>query len=148
MCPLIVQKLKEKGLVVKVDEGYTHNIATNSRGGGIIEPQIKRQWFVAVEKEVAFPNGKTMTLKNWMREVVSSRQITIMPEHFEKIYYHWIDNLRDWCISRQIWFGHRIPAWYCAFCNNDKGVYIGSQSTTMVIERKTSEPFAVSVEKP
>jgi len=110
--PLIVEKLKAKGLISKIDEGYLHNVSTNSRGGGIIEPQIKRQWFIAVNKEVAFPNGKKMTLKQRMREVVESKQTQIMPERFEKIYYHWIDNLRDWCISRQIWFGHRIPVWY------------------------------------
>ncbi len=110
--PLIVEKLKAKGLIVKVDEGYVHNVATNYRGGGIIEPQIKRQWFIAVNKEVKFPDGKTMTLKERMREAVSSGAIEILPERFEKIYYHWIDNLRDWCISRQIWFGHRIPVWY------------------------------------
>ncbi len=108
----IVEKLKAKGLVSKVDEGYVHNVSTNSRGGGIIEPQIKRQWFIAVNKEAKFPDGKTMTLKERMREVVESKQTEIMPERFEKIYYHWIDNLRDWCISRQIWFGHRIPAWF------------------------------------
>ena len=108
----IVEKLKAKGLVSKVDEGYVHNVATNSRGGGIIEPQIKRQWFIAVNKEVAFPDGKKMTLKERMRQAVDSKQTEVMPERFEKIYYHWIDNLRDWCISRQIWFGHRIPAWF------------------------------------
>ena len=110
--PLIVEKLKAKGLIVKVDENYVHNVSTNSRGGGIIEPQIKLQWFIDVNKAVKFPDGKTMTLKERMRESVSSGEIEIMPEHFEKIYYHWIDNLRDWCISRQIWFGHRIPVWY------------------------------------
>ena len=108
----IVEKLKSKGLVTKVDEGYVHNVSTNSRGGGIIEPQIKKQWFVAVNKEVEFPGGKKMTLKDRMREAVTSGDTKIMPERFEKIYYHWIDNLRDWCISRQIWFGHRIPVWY------------------------------------
>src|SRR3989344_1873273 len=107
--PMIVEHLQKKGLIVKIDEKYTNNLATNSRGSGIIEPQIKRQWFVAVNKEAKFPNGKTMTLKQWMREAVESGSIKILPERFEKIYYHWINNLRDWCISRQIWFGHRIP---------------------------------------
>jgi valyl-tRNA synthetase len=108
----IVEKLKTKGLMVKIDENYTHNVATNSRGGGVIEPQIKRQWFVAVNKAVRFPTGKTMTLKEWTRSAVENGEVKIMPERFEKIYFHWIDNLRDWCISRQIWFGHRIPVWY------------------------------------
>ena len=110
--PMIVEHLQKKGLIVKVDEKYTNNLATNSRGGGTIEPQIKRQWFVAVNKKAKFPDGKERTLKEWMRETVESGAIKIMPERFEKIYFHWIDNLRDWCISRHIWFGHRIPAWF------------------------------------
>ena len=124
----IVEKLQAKGLIEKVDEKYTHNVSTNSRGGGIIEPQIKLQWFIAVNKKAKFftpskvegPNGpsttlragKEMTLKEWMRYAVESGETKIAPERFERIYYHWIDNLRDWCISRQIWFGHRIPAWF------------------------------------
>ena len=110
--PLIVEKLRAKGLISKVDENYVHNVSTNSRGGGIIEPQIKLQWFIDVNKAVQFPDGKTQTLKERMREAISSGNTKIMPEHFEKIYYLWIENLRDWCISRQIWFGHRIPAWF------------------------------------
>lgn len=110
--PLIVEKLKEKGLVMKIDEAYVHNVGTNSRGGGVIEPQIKKQWFVAVNKKAKFPDSKDRTLKEWMREAVESGQTKIAPERFEKIYYHWIDNLRDWNISRQIWFGHRVPAWF------------------------------------
>lgn len=110
--PLIVEKLKEKGLIAKIEEQYVHNVATNSRGGGSIEPQIKRQWFIAVNTPVAFPDGTTMTLKERMRKAVEHDEINILPERFEKTYYHWIDNLHDWNISRQIWFGHRIPAWF------------------------------------
>jgi len=108
----IVEKLQSKGLLVKTDDDYVHNVATNSRGGGVIEPQIKQQWFVSVEKRAKFPDGKERTLKEYMREAVEGGSVKILPSNFEKVYYHWIDNLRDWCISRQIWFGHRIPAWF------------------------------------
>ncbi len=107
----IVEKLREKGLLEK-EEAYTHNIATAERTGGMIEPQIKLQWFVAVNKPVMFPNGETMSLKEWMRSVVEEKKVEFITERYERIYYNWIDNLRDWCISRQIWFGHRIPVWY------------------------------------
>ncbi|MDO8564575.1 MAG: valine--tRNA ligase [bacterium] len=105
----VVEKLRAKGLVVK-EEPYTHNLATAERTGGTIEPQIKLQWFVDVNKPVKARGGKT--LKELMREPVAGGKIKIIPEHFEKTYFHWIDNLRDWCISRQIWYGHRIPVWY------------------------------------
>lgn len=118
--PLIVEILKNKNLIEKMDEAYVHNVAINSRGGGTIEPQIKMQWFIAVDKEFTIPhsningieNGSKTTLKKLMRAAVEGGQIDIIPNNFAKIYHHWIDNLRDWCISRQIWFGHRIPVWY------------------------------------
>lgn len=106
----IVEKLQSKGLVEKVEE-YTHNISTAERTGGIIEPQIMEQWFVAVNKEFQH-FGKTTTLKELMKEAVASQETTILPDRFEKVYFHWIENLRDWCISRQIWYGHRVPVWY------------------------------------
>lgn len=117
--PLIVEKLKAKGLVEKTEDNYVHNVATNSRGGGQIEPQVLEQWFVAVNTEFPFPHDtlpgiakdEPVTLKRLMRHVVETKQIEIVPERFEKIYYHWIDNLRDWCISRQIWYGHQVPVW-------------------------------------
>lgn len=118
--PAIVEKLKRKGLLKNIDEHYTHRIATNSRGGGVIEPQILKQWFVSVNSKFQIPNsklkgissGEETSLKDIIRTVVESGQVKIIPERFEKIYFHWINNLRDWCISRQIWYGHRIPVWY------------------------------------
>jgi valyl-tRNA synthetase len=107
--PAIVEKLREKGLLDRIDENYTHRLATNSRGGGTIEPQIKEQWFIDVNKEIP---GRGISLKELMRNAVAKNDTDILPKRFEKIYYHWIDNLRDWCISRQIWYGHRIPVWY------------------------------------
>lgn len=105
----IVEKLKKKGLVVKEEE-YTHNIATAERTNGIIEPQIKLQWFIDVNKPI--PARENKTLKEIMREAVAGGGVKIIPEYFDKTYFNWIDNLRDWCISRQIWYGHRVPVWY------------------------------------
>ncbi|MDZ4299554.1 MAG: valine--tRNA ligase, partial [Candidatus Sungbacteria bacterium] len=117
---LIVEKLRAKGLLVKTDETYTHRIATNSRGGGTIEPQIMSQWFIMVNRPFLpknsrfknIPTNKPTTLKKMMLAAVKNKQIGIIPKRFEKIYFHWTDHLQDWCISRQIWFGHRIPVWY------------------------------------
>ncbi len=109
----IVDKLRTKGLVTRTEENYVHQIATAERTGEVIEPQIMRQWFVGVEHPFE-RNGKTTTLKTLMQEAMVSRggDIVVLPERFEKIYFHWIDNLHDWCISRQIWYGHRIPVYY------------------------------------
>jgi len=118
----IIEKLEDKGLLVK-KEPYMHNVATAERTGGHIEPQIMNQWFVNVNKTIAERDNKT--LKNLMHDAVSSGQIKILPEHFEKTYFHWVNNLHDWNISRQIWYGHRIPAWY----KNDE-VYVGVDAPT------------------
>lgn len=110
--PKLIEHLDKKGLIVKVDEDYVHNVAVSSRGGGIVEPQIKQQWFVDVNKQVLDWKGQKLSIKEVMQDTVRSGMIKIIPERFEKVYFSWIDNLRDWCISRQIWWGHRIPAWY------------------------------------
>lgn len=109
--PLIVEKLRAKGLVVK-EEAYTHQIGTAERTGGIIEPQIMNQWFVAVNQPFTTPDGRETTLKQEMQQAVRSGAVQITPQRFDKIYFNWVDNLRDWCISRQIWYGHRVPVWY------------------------------------
>jgi len=106
----IVEKLKSKGLLISVDENYINRIATAERTGGIIEPQIMKQWFIDVNKKIQARNDKS--LKELMLEPVRDGKIKILPNHFEKVYFNWIENLRDWCISRQIWYGHRIPVWY------------------------------------
>jgi valyl-tRNA synthetase len=104
----IVKWLGEQGLLEK-EEDVKQNIGKGDRTEGIIEPLPKLQWFINVNKEIP---GRGKTLKEIMREPVASGAIKIIPDYFDKTYFHWIDNLRDWCISRQIWYGHRIPIWY------------------------------------
>jgi valyl-tRNA synthetase len=106
---MILEWLKTEGLLV-AEEQITQNVSTAERTGGIIEPLPKLQWWIDVNKPIAARGGKT--LKELMRAAVESGETKITPERFERVYHHWIDNLRDWCISRQIWFGHRIPVWY------------------------------------
>ncbi len=93
--------MKVAGLVIKT-EPYTTTIPRSQRGGEIVEPMISEQWFVKME-----------TLASKGLDAVHSGQIRIVPERFEKVYYNWLDNIKDWCISRQLWWGHRIPVWYC-----------------------------------
>lgn len=108
----IVAELQAKGLVKKIDENYVHNLAVSYRGKGVIEPQVMKQWFVDVNKKTISWKGKKLSIKQVLQDVVKSGMIKIVPQKFEKIYFHWIDNLRDWCISRQIWWGHQVPIWY------------------------------------
>ncbi len=106
---VIVEWLKSENLLIK-EEDIKQNVSTAERTGGIIEPLPKLQWFINVNKPIPARDNKT--LKEIMRSAVESGKIGIIPDYFSKTYFHWIDNLRDWCISRQIWYGHRIPVWY------------------------------------
>ncbi len=119
----IVSELAKQGLIEKEEE-VTQNVSTAERTGAIIEPLPKLQWFIGVNKKFkvessklkGVKSGSEKTLKELMKHAVESGEIKIAPDRFEKVYFHWIDNLRDWCISRQLWFGHRIPVWYCMSC--------------------------------
>ena len=101
---VIVNKLDEMGLLVRIED-HDHNVGTHDRCKTTVEPMVKPQWFVAME-ELAKP--AIAAIKNG--------ELKFVPERFDKIYLHWLENIRDWCISRQLWWGHRIPAYTCADC--------------------------------
>ena len=100
----IVKELDELGFLIKI-EPIKHNVGTCYRCGTVVEPRVSTQWFVKME-----PLAKPAI------EVVKTGEIKFIPERMEKTYYNWMDNIKDWCISRQLWWGHRIPAWYCPDC--------------------------------
>lgn len=129
----VVENLQSNGLMIK-EEDVPNNLSVCYRCGHTIEPIPSRQWFIDVNKEFSFrqseahpivglENGDRVTLKKLMHKVVENSQIEIIPDRFAKVYFHWIDDLRDWCISRQIWYGHRIPVWY-----KGEEVYVGTEA--------------------
>ncbi|MEG2934889.1 MAG: valine--tRNA ligase [Clostridium sp.] len=101
---LMVKDLEEQGLLVKIKD-HGHNVGTHDRCGCTIEPMLSKQWYVKMDP-LAVPAIKA----------VREKEIKFIPERFEKIYYNWMENIQDWCISRQLWWGHRIPVWYCKDC--------------------------------
>ncbi len=100
----IVEDLEKEGFLVRVED-HDHNVGTCYRCSTTVEPTVSKQWFVKME-----PLAKPAI------EAVRSGEVKFVPERFDKIYYHWMENIKDWCISRQLWWGHRIPAYYCADC--------------------------------
>ncbi|MCR5403046.1 MAG: valine--tRNA ligase [Butyrivibrio sp.] len=100
----IVKELDEMGLLVKIED-YSHNVGTHDRCHTTVEPMVKAQWFVKMD-ELIRPAVKA----------VKEGEIKLIPPRMDKLYYNWTDNIRDWCISRQLWWGHRIPAYYCDKC--------------------------------
>lgn len=101
----IIKDLETEGALVRVED-YSHNVGTCYRCGTTVEPKVSTQWFVRM-KELAQP----------AIDAVKTRKTKFIPERFDKIYYHWLENIHDWCISRQIWWGHQIPAFYCDTCS-------------------------------
>ena len=100
----IVKELEEGGYLVKV-EPMKHNVGSCYRCHTIVEPRVSKQWFV-----------KMQPLAEPAIDTVEKGEVKFVPDRFDKIYYHWMENIKDWCISRQLWWGHRIPAWYCSDC--------------------------------
>ena len=100
----IVKDLEEAGYLIKI-EPMKHNVGSCYRCHTVVEPRVSKQWFVKME-----PLAKPAV------EVVRNKEIRLIPERMEKVYYNWMENIKDWCISRQLWWGHRIPAWYCDDC--------------------------------
>ncbi len=100
----IVEDLKNQGYLVKI-KPHIHNVSCHDRCSTVIEPMISKQWYVKME-----------SLAKPAVEAVKSKKTQFVPERFEKIYYNWMENIQDWCISRQLWWGHRIPVWYCDDC--------------------------------
>ena len=100
----VVKDLEEGGFLVKV-EPMKHNVGSCYRCNSVVEPRVSKQWFVKME-----PLAKPAI------DTVKNGEIKLIPARFEKTYYNWMENIKDWCISRQLWWGHRIPAWYCADC--------------------------------
>ena len=100
----IVQRLEDQGLIEKIED-YTNNIGSCQRCKSIVEPRVSTQWFIRT-KPLAEPSIKA----------VEAGEIEIIPDQWRRNYFEWMRNIRDWCISRQLWWGHRIPAWYCADC--------------------------------
>ena len=100
----IVEDLQAEGALVEIED-YSHNVGTCYRCGTTVEPRVSKQWFVKME-----PLAKPAV------EVVRNGKVKFVPERFDKTYFHWMENIKDWCISRQLWWGHRIPAYYCDDC--------------------------------
>jgi valyl-tRNA synthetase len=107
--------MEAAGLTIKA-EPYVTQVPRSQRGGEIVEPMVSTQWFVKIKP-----------MADMGLEAVRSGRITIIPDRFTKVYYNWLENIRDWCISRQLWWGHRIPAWYCADC---KGMTVAKEDPT------------------
>ena len=119
----IIEELKNLNLIEKIEE-YKHSIGHNSRGGVIIEPYLSTQWFLRIKP-----------LAEKAIEAVRQNKIEFIPKMWEKTYFEWMENIKDWCISRQLWWGHRIPAYECLDCNH----LIVSESPVLICDKCSSK---------
>jgi len=127
--------MEEMNLLTGIDKNYQHRVPLCYRSGCVVEPMVSPQWFIAVDKEFKDQfTGEMTTLKRQMQAAVQENHVKIIPEKFNKTYFQWIDNLQDWCISRQIWWGHQIPVWY-----NEKNeiIAVGSLSAEQELENNS-----------
>lgn len=153
----VVEWLRGEGLILEEKE-VEQNISTAERTGGIVEPLPKMQWFIDVNKPFAFraskrasikglKDGEEVTLKKLMQHVVELNDVSILPDRFNKTYFHWINNLRDWNISRQIWFGHRVPVWYCSNCSSTSSTFVREADASFALKTNAQheQPKATNV---
>ena len=114
----IVADLEAQGLLAGIKD-HVNNVGHCDRCKTVVEPRLSTQWFVAVNKEPSKkdPNWGGSTMAGRAIAAVKEGHVKFTPENYEKIYLNWMENIHDWCISRQLWWGHRIPAWHCAVCH-------------------------------
>jgi len=126
----LINWLKGQGLLEKEEE-VDMNLSVCYRCGETIEPLPSKQWWIDVNKKITLDDNKyfkNKSIKQVALQVVKAKEIKIIPQHFENEYYRWLDNLRDWCISRQIWFGHQVPVWYKNKGQDNEEVYVGIEA--------------------
>jgi len=130
----VLEELEKLGLIEKIED-YTHNVSLCYRCHSKLEPILSPQWFLKMDE-----------LKKLAGKAVKSSKVKIIPKNFEKIYFSWLNNVKDWCISRQIWWGHQLPVW---FCQNQTGRIFNFQfSISKQIQNSSAEKFVVSIKKP
>jgi valyl-tRNA synthetase len=130
---VIVKDLKEKGLIEKVDPSYSHRVAHCERCGAAIEPMVSLQWFIL-----------TKPLAKQAIKAVRSKKIKIVPKRFEKIYFQWLENIRDWPVARQLWFGQQLPVWYCG----TKTMSELQKTMNRISEKRGCGEIIFSIDKP
>jgi len=152
---IIVDWLKKENLMMEEKE-TDQNVSTAERTGAVIEPLPKLQWFIDVNKKFKLPHSKLknistnqeVSLKDLMKYAIESGETQILPDRFNKTYYHWIENLQDWCISRQIWYGHQIPVYYRKQENSKTQIPNSKQNTNSKTQTQNENEIYVGLEAP